>query len=167
MKMKAVFATLVLCCAVYSTAQSIDPALPIKFDSFEMASAARPSSMEPLAPSTRFLVENTPRPVPVRSNSNRTFLLLATISAAAMVADVELTANCLRTVANCHEANPLLGSNPSRTRLYGVNVPLYAGEMLMSRAFRRKYPDRKLWMLPVLSTTGAHIAGAASNMAVR
>ena len=164
--MKGVFATLLLCCAVYSTAQSIGPASPVKFESFELASAARPSSFAPLAPSTNFWVENPSRPATVRS-SNRTFMLLATVSAAAMVADVELTANCVKTVSKCREGNPLMGSDPSRARLYGVNVPIYAGEMMLSRMFRRKYPERKLWMLPVLSLTGSHVAGAASNASVR
>jgi hypothetical protein len=164
--MKGVLATLLLCCAVYSTAQSIGPASPMKFESFELAAATPPSSVEPLAPRTNFWVENTSRPATARS-SNRTFMLLATVSAAAMVADVELTANCVKTVSNCREANPFMGSNPSRARLYGVNVPIYAGEMMLSRMFRRKYPERKLWMFPLLSFTGAHVAGAASNVSLR
>jgi hypothetical protein len=123
---------------------------------------ARPEPFEPLAPGTSFMVEKR-TPSPARTHSfDRAFALLVTVSAVATVADLELTANCLKTVANCREANPLLGSDPSRARLYGVSVPIYAGQVILSRMLRRK--ERKTWMMPLVSLTGMHAVGAASNL---
>ena len=131
--MKYIFAILLFCGAA-----AAQPAPPVSrmevVYSPELLALARVNAFEPLAPGTQFIIERTP-PSQIKPRIfNRTFAILAAVSAAAMVADVELTANCLKTSVNCHEANPLLGKDPSRARLYGVNVPLYAGEMMLSQA---------------------------------
>jgi len=162
--MKHVLVIPLLCGAVYSIAQPMPPEAPVEVVP-ELLTLARVNAFEPLAPGTKFIIENTP-PAEVKSRIfNRTFAILAAVSAAATVADVELTANCLKTSVNCHEANPLWGKDPSRARLYGVNVPIYAGEMMLSRVLRRK--ERKAWMMPLASLTGIHAVGAASNLWAR
>lgn len=122
---------------------------------------------KPLAPGPSFIIERT-TPAPVKPRVfDRTFAFLTVMAAAATVADVELTANCLKTAANCRESNPLMGKDPSRGRMYGVNVPIFAGEMMVSRMLRRKSPERKSWMMPPLALTGMHTVGAASNLWAR
>ena len=165
--MKSVYALLILCSAVHVAAQSTAPRTSTDLVSPELVSALHAVPFEPLAPSTSWVISKT-APTPVKPRVfNRTFALLATVSAAMTVADVELTANCLKTAANCREANPLLGSNPSRTRLYGVSVPIYAGEFALSQMLRRKFPDRKSWTRPFLSLVGAHAVGVGSNLRAR
>jgi hypothetical protein len=163
--MKRFYIVLLLCCAGYSTAQST--AVETRDSNSPMlAYALRPVPPAPLALRPNFLVQNTPNEVKVH-RFNRTFVFLATVSAAATIADIELTANCLKTVGNCRESNPLLGSDPSRARLYSVNVPIYASQMMLSRMLQRRFPQRKLWMVPFLSSTGTHAVGAASNLWAR
>lgn len=164
--MKGIFTILLLCSAVYSTAQPVAQVVRMEVvSSPELLAAAHAYAFEPLAPRTNFITEKT-IPAPIRPRIfNRTFAILTAVSAAAMVADIELTANCLKTAVNCHEANPLLGKDPSRARLYGVNVPIFAGEMMLSRMLRRK--ERKAWMMPLVSLTGMHSVGAASNLWAR
>ncbi len=164
--MKGIFTILLLCSAVYSTAQPMARVVRMEaVSSPELLAAAHAYPFEPLAPGTNFIIEKTISP-PVKPRIfNRTFAFLAALSAAAMVADVELTANCLKTVVNCHEANPLLGKDPSRERMYGINVPIYAGEMMLSRVLRRK--ERKAWMMPLASFAGMHAVGATSNLWAR
>jgi hypothetical protein len=164
--MKCFYIVLLLCCAGYSTAQSTAPEMRTDANSQLLAYALRPVPPAALAPRMNFLVRNTPVEAKVHT-FNRTFTFLAAVSAAATIADIELTANCLKTVGNCRETNPLLGSNPSRARLYGVNVPIYASQLMMSRMLQRRFPQRKLWMVPFLSSTGTHVVGAASNLWAR
>ena len=163
--MKTISAILFLCCAVYSSAQSNASATPFDAPSPQLiASAAFPIPIE--SRRSNFIAENPPKAAEGRP-ANRGFLLLATLSAAATIADIELTANCLRTVPNCREGNSILGSDPSRSRLYGVNVPIYVGQVMLSRVLRRKFPERKAWTVPFLSSTGTHVVGIASNLGVR
>ena len=164
--MKKVYAFLLLCGAVQSsTAQSVAPVTHMEGASPELVSALRVAPFEPLAPRTSFIVA---APAPVKPRTfNHTFAILALVSAAMTVADVELTANSLKTVANSREANPLLGSNPSRARLYGVSVPIYAGEIALGHLLRRRFPERKSWMRPFVSLTGAHAVGVVSNLRAR
>ncbi len=165
--MKRVYAFLLLCCSVHSSAQSMNPVTRLDGVSPELVSAMNAVPFEPLAPGNSFVAARN-IPAPVRPHTfDRTFALLATMSAAMMVADLELTANCVKTVTNCREANPLFGSDPSRARLYGVNVPIYAGEVLVSQLLRRKFPERKSWMRPFLSLTGAHGVGVVSGLRAR
>ncbi len=165
--MKGLCLVLLLCCAVYSIAQSSNQMARLEVVSPELLTAARASAAEPLAPGPSFIIERT-TPAPAKPRVfDRTFAFLTVMAAAATVADVELTANCLKTAANCRESNPLMGKDPSRGRMYGVNVPIFAGEMMVSRMLRRKSPERKSWMMPPLALTGMHTVGAASNLWAR
>jgi hypothetical protein len=130
----------------------------------ELDSAARTNPIGALAPRTNFVIKKA---TPQVRTFDHSFAFLATVSAATAVADLELTANCLKTVVNCREGNPFMGSEPSRARLYGMNVPIYVGEIVLSRMLRRRYPERKLWMMPLLSFTGIHVVGVSSNLWAR
>jgi hypothetical protein len=100
--------------------------------------------------------------VPERpSKVDKGFLAMAAIATATTILDVEVTAHCVHSVAGCHESNFLYGSDPTRARLYAVNAPVLGTELLLSRWLKRKYPDRKLWMVPALSLSVGHIVGAA------
>ena len=94
---------------------------------------------------------------------DRKFFLLAGIATAATVLDVATTSHCLSTYVNCNEGNPLLGSNPSRGRLYGVSFSILAGQILASAWLRRAMPHRKLWMIPPITATAGHGVAAALN----
>jgi hypothetical protein len=163
--MKRVLAVLLTFCSAYSVAQTVTHDTSVQ-KMFASASFGAPTApLEMVSPRSEFVT--TPTPVARNTHSYRGFAILATISVAATIADVELTSNCLKTSANCREANPILGSNPSRARLYGFNVPITAGEILLSGVLRRRSPERKFWRVPLISVTGTHAAGIASNMWAR
>lgn len=91
------------------------------------------------------------------------FLLLSGVVVATTIADVELTSHCLSAATQrCSEANPLFGSNPSRGKLYAINLPILAGEITLSHWLKKRDPERKRWMIPMLLLTGTHAIGAAS-----
>ncbi len=160
--MKSVYAVLLLGCAMHLSAQSMPTLTRVSFAEPGFAPSA--DLMEAPLPRANFISDGRVAPQGKLSSFNRPFAVLAAISAAAMVADIELTANCVRTAGSCREANPLLGSDPRRARMYGLNVPIYMSEILLSRMLKRKLPERKLWMMPLLSLTSTHAIGAASNM---
>ena len=82
--MKHVLAILLLCGAVYSIAQPMPLEAPVEVVP-ELLALARVNAFEPLAPGTKFVIENTP-PAEVKPRIfNRTFAILAAVSAAAMV----------------------------------------------------------------------------------
>lgn len=55
---------------------------------------------------------------------------------AAVVADTETTAHCLK-ARTCTEGNPLFGKRPSRGLMYGVDIPLLAGTLWMAGDLKR------------------------------
>ena len=120
---------------------------------------------EPVAPSSSSAGVKSEKPVPAARKSpilDRKFATLAAFSAASMLADIELTAHC-----SCREVNPLYGSSPTRARLYAINAPFFVGEMMMSRMLRKKFPGSRLWLVPGLSSSAAHMAGVAANLRAR
>lgn len=100
--------------------------------------------------------EMPPEPVaaaPLSGVFDRKFVALAVTSVAMNIADVELTHSCL-VKHTCSEGNPLLGRSPSRARMYGFTVPVLTVGILMSAHFRKKAPDKKAWIIPMLSVCG-------------
>ncbi len=91
------------------------------------------------------------------------FKVLAALSIATTTADLESTLHC----STCREINPLNGAHPTRARLYGINAPLLAGELMMSRLLRKRSPERKLWTIPLVTTSAEHMFGVASNLRAR
>jgi len=60
------------------------------------------------------------------------------------------------------EANPLLGRNPSLTRLLGLNIPLYAFS-LWAEYEVKKDNKSQWWVLIPIAGTAAHGIGAVNN----
>jgi hypothetical protein len=83
-----------------------------------------------------------------------------TVSAAAMVADVETT---VRAVENprCREVNPLVGDNPTRAKMYALKGS--AGALIATLSYVGKKKGWKKWWLIPLVTTGAQGGVAVSN----
>jgi hypothetical protein len=94
---------------------------------------------------------------------DRKFLFVAGISTAATLLDITTTSNCIFRYSNCQEANPLLGSHPSRAKIYGVNFSLLAGELVASAWLRHRMPHGKSWLIPPLIGTAGHGLAAALN----
>ena len=90
---------------------------------------------------------------------DRKFLLLASIATSATILDIATTSHCMSTYADCQEGNPLLGSHPSPTKLYGVSFSMLGGQLLASAWMRRKMPNGRSWMIPPM------IAGAGHGIA--
>jgi hypothetical protein len=94
---------------------------------------------------------------------DRKFLVLAGIATAATMLDVATTTHCMSTYADCQEGNPLLGSHPSKAKLYGVSFSMLGGQLLTSAWLRRKTPNGKLWVAPPIIATAGHGLAAALN----
>jgi hypothetical protein len=95
---------------------------------------------------------------------DRKFLVLAGMATAATVLDLATTSHCISSYANCQEANPLIGANPSQAKLYGVSFSMLAGQLLASAWMRHSMPNRKLWMVPSIAATAGHGLAAALNI---
>ena len=95
---------------------------------------------------------------------DRKFLLLAGIATTATVLDVATTSHCISTYSQCQEGNPLVGSNPSTARLYGISLSILGAQMLASAWLRREMPHRKLWMAPPIVASVGHGIAAALNL---
>jgi len=95
---------------------------------------------------------------------NRQFLLLNTFLAVSTVADTETTLHCLN-FPRCREANPILGSHPSRAQVYELAVPVTALAIYLSYHYKRKSPSRNWWKAYPLFIGGLHTFAAVSNLA--
>jgi hypothetical protein len=95
---------------------------------------------------------------------DRNFFLLAGLATAATALDVATTSHCLSTYANCQEGNPLVGSNPSNAKLYGISFSILGAQMLASAWMRREMPHRKLWMIPPIVATAGHGIATVLNL---
>jgi hypothetical protein len=117
-------------------------------------------------PAKPFAIRENIRPVTSteqRDPHRRAFLLLSTAAVISTIADAELTAHCVATNPDCREVNPLYGSHPTRARLYLTSAPFTVAQIWFSNRLRKKYPEKKLWMLPTISVTAVHSFGAASG----
>lgn len=95
-----------------------------------------------------------------RRTADGAYWSMMSLSALAMVADVETT---VRAVQNprCREANPLVGDNPTRTKMYAMKGG--AGALIATLSYvGKKKGWSKWWLMPML-TTGAHGGVAVSN----
>ena len=110
-------------------------------------------------------------PVEARSNngSPRTvdsrFILLQTLSAVALVADVETTVRDLQG-SNSVELNPLFGQHPTRARLYGINVPLNLISLYVSYRYKKREPQGRAWKIGPALFIAVHTTAAINNMVV-
>jgi hypothetical protein len=79
-------------------------------------------------------------PVPNPRIFNCQFFILAGMATRATFLDITTTSSCISGYATCREANPVLGSHPSSAKIYGVNLPLLAGELFASVWLRHPPP---------------------------
>jgi hypothetical protein len=93
---------------------------------------------------------------------DKKFVLLFGMTAVLTVTDIELTQHCLR-AKTCQEANFLYGSNPTRARMYGINVPLLSTQMMFSAWLKRRHPERNQWMIAPIVGSIAHGVGSISG----
>jgi hypothetical protein len=96
---------------------------------------------------------------------DRQFLLLHTLSAVALVADLESTVRSLQGQTKAAELNPLFGAHPTRARLYGVAVPLNALSFYLSYRYKKREPGRGLWKVGPGLTIAVHTAAVINNLA--
>ena len=123
-----------------------------------------PDPIAPSSSSARLKMQPSIPEQPAPRVFDGKFKVLAALSIATTTADLESTLHCSPT---CREINPLNGSHPTRARLYGINAPLLVGELMMSRVLRKRSPDRKLWTIPLVTTSAEHMFGVASNLRAR
>ena len=89
--------------------------------------------------------------------ADKKFWAITALSAASTVADIEVTAHALQN-PNCHEHNPLLGTHPSRAKMYGISVPASTAYALVGYLLKKR--GVKIWAVPQLSLTGGHVLGS-------
>jgi hypothetical protein len=94
---------------------------------------------------------------------NRAFALFTFYQFAASIADVESTVHGLSHGAS--EANPLVGSHPSRAKLYQTALPVSVGVAVWSYALKKKGPHSRNWMIPPAVCGSGHIAAVIHNLA--
>ncbi len=96
---------------------------------------------------------------------DRQFILLNTFQVLAAVADAETTLSCLNS-PSCREVNPILGSHPTRGRVYAIGVPLTALSVYLSYHYKRKGPTRSWWKAYPLTLSAVHTFAAINNFLV-
>ena len=93
---------------------------------------------------------------------DRKFLILFGMTTALTVADIELAQRCMK-AGTCHEANFLYGDNPTRARMYGINIPVLGAQMLVSAWLKRRHPERDQWMISPIADSIAHGVGSITG----
>jgi hypothetical protein len=117
------------------------------------APAARP--IQPTGVNVRDLaIESYTKPRTI----DRQFILLNTLLVAVTLADAETTLNCLSS-PRCHEVNPILGSHPTRGKMYALAVPLTTVSVYLSYHYKRKSPSKGWWKVYPLTFSAVHSVG--------
>jgi hypothetical protein len=129
----------------------------------ESASPERSLMPDPIAPAP-FVTTPVPREqnAAVDRTVDKKFLILFGMTAALTVTDIELTQRCMR-AGTCHEANFLCGTNPTRARMYGINIPILGGQAIFSAWLKRRHPERNGWMISPIADSVAHGVGSVSG----
>jgi hypothetical protein len=89
---------------------------------------------------------------------DRQFVLLNSLLVAATLADAELTLHCVNSLS-CRELNPILGSHPTRGRMYAIAVPLTAVSVYLSYHYKRKSPSKGWWKVYPITFSAVHSVG--------
>jgi hypothetical protein len=158
---------------VGSKADSVQPAIELAslnspaMPNLLLAAAAYPTPSfmpEPLAPAPVITIMPAPgKPKVADRTVDKKFLLLFGVATALTVTDIELTQHCLH-ARTCSEANTFYyGANPTRARMYGVNVPILSAQMISSAWFKRRHPERKQWMISPLADSVSHGFGSITG----
>jgi len=95
---------------------------------------------------------------------DKKFLLFTVFDFSATVADIESTEHALP--RGYHESNPLLGSYPSRGKLYGIGMSSAALATLLSYELKRRGPHSTMWTLPTVLGGALHACAAIHNVYV-
>lgn len=94
------------------------------------------------------------------------FLVLNGLLVISAVADAESTLLCSR----CREINPILGSHPTRQRIYAIGVPLTAFQIYLSYHYKKLSPTRNGvitgWKAFPVAFTAIHGLAAVNNFLV-
>ena len=106
---------------------------------------------------------STPPP-PRQRTADRPFWTMVALAAGSSVFDGETTMQGLET-GRYREVNPLLGAHPNRVRFYVTAGATDAAMGLLAWHLKHNGHE-KLWKVPLLGTTAAHVAGAINNIVV-
>lgn len=97
---------------------------------------------------------------------DRQFVVLNTWLVISAVADAESTLLCSR----CREINPLLGSHPTRQRIYAIGIPLTAFQIYLAYHYKHLSPTRNGvitgWKAFPIAFAAIHSLAAANNFLV-
>lgn len=110
------------------------------------------------------LVIQAPMPKESHKVLDRQFVLFTLAEFGATVADIESTMHAL--TSGYHEDNPLLGSQPSRAKLYGIGMPSAALVAFCSYEFKKLAPYSRRWMIPPILAGSVHGGAAIHNLYV-
>ena len=113
--------------------------------------------------SSRSSFHIAPVPAGEQRVADRPYWTLVAFTAGAAVMDGETTMHGLETPGR-HEMNPLLGSHPDRARFYSTVGAIDAGFAYLAYRLKRDGHE-KLWKVPLLGATTAHLGGAINNLA--
>ncbi len=95
---------------------------------------------------------------------DRSFILLQTLSAVALIVDLETTARSFEGQPKLTELNPVFGAHPTRARLYGIAVPLNVLSFYASYRYKKIEPGRKTWKIAPGLCIAIHTAAAINNL---
>ena len=95
---------------------------------------------------------------------DRKFILLHTLSTVALVADLETTARGFERQPNATELNPMFGAHPTRSRLYGIALPLDALSLYLSYHYKKIEPGRNGWKVGPGLSIAIHSAAVINNI---
>ena len=95
---------------------------------------------------------------------DRQFIVLHSLSTAALVADLETTVRSVAGQPKTNEVNPLFGAHPTRARLYGLGLPLNAVSFYLSYHYKKSEPSRRGWKVGPGLCIAVHTAAAVNNL---
>jgi hypothetical protein len=135
----------------------------------EAPSAFHPSSADemPEVRETRFVSPTLSVEQNTRSSARTLdgeFTWLHTLSAMALVADLETTARGLEGQAKGSELDPVFGAHPTRARLYGIAVPLNVLSFYLSYHYKKIEPGRSIWKVAPGLSIAVHTGAAINNL---
>lgn len=118
---------------------------------------------DPIAPAHVVATPVTWKQESVDRVFDKKYLILFGITAALTITDIELTQHCMQ-AGTCHEANSFLyGTNPTRARMYGINIPLLGGQAIFSAWLKQRHPERNAWMISPVADSVGHGIGSITG----
>jgi len=167
------FAVVCLCLALPAFAQTQPSAEELVAATLPDSPSTTKASREAVSNVSAFrTLTDVPPPLvmegPLRDKSHkvadRNFALLTLMGFCATVGDIESTQRGLG--GGGREANPLVGSRPSRVKLYSIGMPAAGLVALWSYELKKVSPHSKRWMIPPVITGMIHGGAAIHNLTV-